>query len=194
MATTALDLSVPWFPIQTERLLLREFELRDEEDVHMYGSDPEVCRFTAWGPNSVEDTRTVIAQRRAAQLTWPRNRVELALEHVGDGRVIGSIMLDVVSRENRAAELGYAMNREFWNGGYATEAAAAVVDRAFSQLKLHRVFATCDARNLASVRVLEKLGFRREGHFRLDVLQKGEWRDSFLYALLESRVVSSPAQ
>ena len=65
-----------------------------------------------------------------------------------------------------------------------TEAVRAILDAAFRQLELHRVWATCDPRNHASHGVMEKAGMRREAHFRKNVMEKGEWRDSYLYAIL----------
>ena len=72
----------------------------------------------------------------------------------------------------------------YWGRGYMTEAGRAILDVAFREIDLHRVWATCDPRNRASYRVMEKLGMRREAHFRKGVMEKGEWRDSYLYAIL----------
>lgn len=85
---------------------------------------------------------------------------------------------------------GYAFNKRYWDQGYATEASRAVLHVAFSVLQLHRVWATCDVRNVASWRVLEKLGMRREAEFQGDVFQKGTWRSSYLYAMLEDEAAS----
>lgn len=171
-----------WFPIRTQRLLLRELRPSDEPDIHAYGSDPVVSRFTHWGPNTPEQTSAVLAARLTAQQTWPRPNVTLALELPEAQKVIGGIELR--DRGERSADFGYVLNRHYWNQGYCTEAARAVLDAAFRKLAMHRVWATCDIRNQASCRVLEKLGMRREACFRQDVLQKGEWRDSYLYAVL----------
>jgi len=74
------------------------------------------------------------------------------------------------------------------------EAARAVLDTAFREVGLHRVWATCDPRNRASYRVMEKLGVRREAHFRQDVMEKGEWRDSYLYAILREEWLGTRSQ
>ena len=80
---------------------------------------------------------------------------------------------------------GYCLNRDYWGHGYATEAAQAVISFGFEQLGLHRIFAICDPCNVASWRVLARAGMRREGHLLEDRWQKGQWRDSYLYAILE---------
>ncbi len=173
-----------WFPIETERLLLREFRADDESGIHTYASDPEVVRLMIWGPNTPEQTRTFLQTVLKAQEEWPRAFVGLAIELKGDGRMIGSIGLRVKDEHNRAADIGYVLARSYWDRGYMTEAGRAILDVAFREIDLHRVWATCDPRNRASYRVMEKLGMRREAHFRKGVMEKGEWRDSYLYAIL----------
>jgi len=174
----------PWFPIETERLLLREFRPADQDDIHAYASDPEVVRLMIWGPNTPDATRIYLERALKAQQSWPRAEVALGIELKAERRLIGSIGLRIKDEQNRAADLGYVLNRAYWGQGYTVEAARAAVDAAFRVLNLHRVWATCDPRNRASYRVMEKLGMRREAHFRKDVLEKGEWRDSYLYAIL----------
>jgi len=161
-----------WFPIETERLLLREFRAGDESHIHEYASDPEVVRLMIWGPNTPEMTRTFLEGLLNAQERWPRPGVELAIERKEDHRLIGSIGLRIKDEANRSADIGYVLNRSYWGRGYMTEAARAILDAAFRKLNLHRVWATCDIRNRASYRVMEKLGMRREAHFRKKRLRK----------------------
>jgi ribosomal-protein-alanine N-acetyltransferase len=182
--TTMSEDPKPWFPIRTERLLLREFRVSDEADVHAYGSDPEVSRFMDWGPNDAATTREVMQRWARSQEVWPRDEVNLAVEHLADGRVIGSFRLGLKAPGHRTADFGHSYHRAYWRQGYAAEAARALFAVGFGDLGLHRIWATADVRNIASWRLLEKLGMRREAHFRLDVLVKAAWRDSFLYAIL----------
>lgn len=171
-----------WFPIATGRLLLREPRAADEADVHEYASDPEVVRFEPWGPNTPEVTRIVLNSWLKEQDQWPRDSVTLAVELVSEHRLIGTISLRL---KGVTADFGYAFNRRYWGRGYATEAARAVAGAAFGRLGVHRLWAGCDVRNQGSYRVMEKLGMRREGLFRKDVMVRGEWRDSYLYSILE---------
>jgi len=173
-----------WFPIETPRLLLREIQAEDEDDVHEFASDPCVSRFDEWGPNTREKTHEVISRWLKIHQEWPREETNLAVELRSEKKRIGTVALYVKDQKNASAYIGYVFNRRYWNQGYATEAARALVDAAFKSLSLHRVWATCDTRNVASRRVMEKIGMRREAHFVKDVFQKGEWRDSYLYAIL----------
>jgi RimJ/RimL family protein N-acetyltransferase len=169
--------------IHTERLILREFCDADWLAVHGYASDAEVVRYQDWGPNSEQQTKEFIA-RTIEAAAQPRSDYTLAVELAQFGVLIGGcgIVLDV---EHRSGVIGYSLARQYWGHGYATEAAGALLRFGFESLGLHRICATTDARNTASWRVMEKLGMRREGHFREDLWQRGGWRDSFLYAILE---------
>jgi len=152
--------------------------------MHEYGGDPAVPKLTDWEHNpTIEVTRSRLAERLNEQTQWPRKSVVLAIELLSERKVIGTIGLRI-AEERTARDFGYAMNCRYWNQGYATEAARAIIDVAFRRLNLHRVWATCDTRNVGSYRVLEKIGMRREAHFIKDAFQKGEWRDSYLYAIL----------
>jgi [ribosomal protein S5]-alanine N-acetyltransferase len=82
------------------------------------------------------------------------------------------------------AELGYAIRHDAWGHGYATEASTIILDFGFTTLGLHRVQAACGPDNLASQRVLARLGFRPEGRMRDHVFTNGAWRDSLLYSIL----------
>jgi ribosomal-protein-alanine N-acetyltransferase len=171
--------------LTTDRLVLREFREDDWRAVHEYGSDPEVVRHMPWGPNTVDDTRAFIGRALAYQSEDPRMTYELAVTESTGGRLIGGCGLHAINLAHRSAFMGYCFHRDAWGHGYATEAARALLALGFGDLGLHRIAATCDTRNEASARVLEKTGMKREALFREDTWLRGEWRDSYLYAILE---------
>jgi RimJ/RimL family protein N-acetyltransferase len=169
--------------LATPRLTLREFSAEDFAAVDAYGSDPQVTRWTVFGPNSERDTRGFLQQARVSRAERPRRNFDLAVTLSGDGRLIGGCGLrrtDVVGE----AFIGYVLRRDAWGRGYATEAARALLAFGFERLGLRRIFADCHPANMASWRVMEKLGMRREGHFREEKLVKGEWWDRYVYAML----------
>jgi len=173
------------FALQTERLILRDFVADDLPAVHEYGSDPEVVRFMPWGPSTEQDSRDFIQKMLAQQREAPRLHLDMAVVVRASGQLIGGCGLRMPSPQAHAGVIGYCLNRRYWGQGYASEAARALLALGFGPVALHRIIAECDAENWASAHVLEKLGMRREGHFREDVLCRGEWRDSFLYAILD---------
>lgn len=171
-------------PIQTARLLLRDFETADWEAVQAYACRPEVVRFMPWGPNDEQDSRDYVSRAMAGAAAETRDNFELAVVDRADGCLVGGAGLSVRSQLHRQGFLGYCLHSEVWGRGYATEAAAALVPFGFEQLGLHRITATCDVDNAASARVLEKVGMQREGRLRDDVCLRGEWRDHYVYGIL----------
>jgi [ribosomal protein S5]-alanine N-acetyltransferase len=99
-------------------------------------------------------------------------------------RLIGSIELRVVSFEHRRGEIGYVLAREWWGLGYATEATRRLLAFGFDQLGLHKISATCDPENRASVAVLTKNGMHQEGILRDHIYVRGQWRDRLLFSVI----------
>ncbi len=170
--------------VKTQRILLRELKETDWQAVLEYASDPEVVRYMDWGPNSKEETEAFIKRSLDAQNERPRLHYTFAITLIANQMLIGTCGINVSNPDNREGWIGYCLNKLFWNEGYATETARALLDFGFGELNLHRIFATCDPANLASARVLEKAGMKREGHLREHKWTKGKWRDSYLYAIV----------
>jgi [ribosomal protein S5]-alanine N-acetyltransferase len=179
-----------WFPIRTERLLLREFRQDDFDDIHAYATDDAVVRFMDWGPNTLADTQAALDRWFAARPHWPGADINLAIEHLADGRVIGSIRVGVRDKASRTGDIGYSLASGYWRQGLGTEAARAMLRMGFEALNLRRIWAECDVRNAGSWGIMEKLGMRREAHFRQDRQGRDGWRDSYLYAILADEWIS----
>lgn len=169
----------------TERLTFREFEADDWPAVRDYQTDPRYLRFYPTANRSDDDVRDFVATFVRWQDERPRRRYQYALVRRGDSRLIGNCGIRVHDPNKREANIGYELDATFWGRGYATEAARAIVNFGFESLGLHRIVAECITGNTASARVLEKVGFRREGHLRENQWIQGEWCDTFLYAILE---------
>ncbi len=167
--------------IETARLILREFRESDLADIQEFACDPKAVQYLPWGPNTLEQTRQFLTN---AMQTRPE--FEFAIELKREGRLIGSCRLTVKDRPNRSGDMGYVLNPRYWGHGYMPEAARGLLNFGFGKLNLHRIWATCNVLNGASSRVMEKIGMRREAHLLQDIFEKGVWRDSYLYAILES--------
>jgi ribosomal-protein-alanine N-acetyltransferase len=168
------------------RLFLRELTLDDWADVHAYASMPEVCRFQPWGPNSPADSRRFVEAAITAGKQQPRTRFALAVALIRTSKAIGVGELRVQSADFRVGEIAYVLHPDYWAQGLGTELARLLLRLGFDELKLHRIFATCDPRNIASGRVLQKVGMVHEGRLRENILLRDGWRDSDLYAILET--------
>lgn len=174
--------------IHTERLLLRPFAVADVDDALAYRDDLEFARFLTHIPQPF--TRTHAEAFVALNMSEPWAE-SATFAVVVDGTVIGTVNLEVDAVE-REAMLGYAIGRAWWGRGIATEATRAVVAWASETFDLGRIWASTDARNLRSVRVMEKLGMLRETVRVGDhVGRDGELVDEVVYAVgVPSRVVA----
>jgi len=172
-------------PIQTKRLILREFKETDWKSVHSYAVDPLVVHYLTWGPNSEEDTKKFIRRTMEYQRSEPRKDFEIAVTLKTEQSLIGSCSISATDLSNQEGVIGYCFHPHFWGQNYATETAMALLEFGFEQFNLHRIFAVCAPENVASMRVLEKIGMQREGYLREHKWTGERWRDSFLYAILD---------
>lgn len=180
--------------LETARLLLRPFTEDDVDDVHEYASDPAVCRFTEWGPNSREDTEAWVAA--ATDASTPSHwAITLKDDAVGTrgripaGTVVGSVGVYGQDRgpletNPGIRELGWVVRRDLWGRGIATEAVKAVIDRLVDDHGLAEIHARCRPEHRASAKVMEHLGLVHVRRIERDLERDGEWMDSDLYALL----------
>lgn len=163
---------------------LRTLTVEDTNDMHAVYSDTTTMAY--WGTVA---TKTIDESRRLVERDIKAVDDGLALfwaiELKATGRVIGKCTLWQFSESNRRAEVGYILNRGYWRGGLMTSALQAMINFAFSGLGLHRLEADTDSNNTASLGLLEKLGFQREGFFRERWFVDGIWQDSVMLGLLE---------
>ncbi|MBO1581594.1 GNAT family N-acetyltransferase [Bacillus sp. XF8] len=167
-------------------MLLRELTNHDWIDVHKYASQDKVCEYQPWGPNTVEDSKDFVKQVIKDASQEPRTRYVFAIVEKDIERMVGAGELNIRDFTNKNGEIGYIVNPDYWGKGLATDVANLLIDFGFSELKLHRIYATCDPRNIGSSKVLEKVGMTKEGRMRENLLIKGGWRDSLLYSVLEN--------
>ena len=171
--------------LTTQRLVLREFDERDNAAMLAYQSDARYLEYYPWTERQPEDVRQLLQFFLDGQRAQPRHRFQLAVTLKPDLQLIGNCGIRMESPAARQGDLGYELSPAYWGHGYATEAARAVIQFGFDVLRLHRIWSWCIADNQRSVRVLEKLGFRQEGCLRENEFFKGRWWDTRLYAILD---------
>ncbi len=167
----------------TPRLKLRWMEASDAEAHYAVFSDPDVARYWSSGPwTALDQAHEHITATQAAYADGSGMRLGIALRETGE--LIGNASLHRFVDTSRRCELGYALARAHWGYGYVSEALRALLDFGFTALDLNRVEADIDPRNTASARVLEKLGFRKEGYMPERWIVQGEPADTVYYGLL----------
>lgn len=168
--------------IRTQRLILRPFRESDYDDLYEFLAQLRDDIFEGYPGITYENGREYLDQRLGSDEFY-------AVELIDTGKVIGNIYCG--GRDFEAKEVGYILNRRYQGQGYAAEALSAVVQNAFSE-GAHRVYAECDPRNAASWKLLERVGFQREAHFRRNIYShrdaRGDpiWKDTFVYAMLKA--------
>ncbi len=165
-------------------MILREFKEDDLEEIHDYASDPEVTEYMVWGANDKKQTKEFLEKALEQQKKDNRKNYDFAII-LKSGKLIGACGIDDIKLRTKKGELGYCLNRDHWGKGYATETAGSLLDFGFKKLELHRIYAKCDTRNKQSAKVLEKIGMEREGRLREHKIIDGDWRDSYVYSILE---------
>lgn len=179
---------LPKQPILTQRLVVRAFRPDDCHDLFEYLSDERVYRFEPGEPVDLAEAQQLAADMSTSPDFW-------AVELQAERKVIGQIYFKHLQPKHLMTwELGYILSPRYQRQGYASEAAAALVRYGFSATQIHRVVAHCNPENTASWKLLEKIGFRREGlhrkanFFRRDAAGQPIWTDTFDYAMLASEV------
>lgn len=164
---------------------MRSFVEEDLQRFSEYRSDPEVARYQSWNmPYSLEQAKYLFTEMGKTEPGTPGEWYQIAVERKDHPGIIGDCGFEIKRYDRQQAEIGFSFSQQFQKQGYATEAVRGLLDYLFSSFNLHRVIATCDADNQASVRLLERLGMRREGHYIENIWFKGKWASEYLYAIL----------
>jgi ribosomal-protein-alanine N-acetyltransferase len=176
--------------IETQRLRIRPVQPDDWQAVYDYTSDPVVMMYIPEGlgagtdqgivePFTPEQAKAFVADNMSEQAHF------VAVLLNTDDMLVGHMQFHPWFAP-QIYEIGWVFNRAYHGHGYATEAAMALLQYGFETLRLHRIIATCQPENVASCRVMEKLGMRREAHFRKCIGRPdNRWWDEYFYALLE---------
>lgn len=168
--------------IKTERLLLRPLDLSDLDSMHEYASDKENTMYMYHLPRKIQETAEFLS---SVTKEWEKDMpsfYEFAIEL--NGKLIGSISV-YLSDNCDSGDLGWILNKKYWNNGYATEAAMALKDFALNILQVKKLTANCDYRNIASSRVMEKIGLKLESDNGIRVYpKKNETVQELMYSLI----------
>lgn len=173
--------------LETERLILRPFEIGDAERFAAYRSDPAIAQYQYWNPPlSLADAMHFIKTMQALQPATPGEWYQIAIQPKNLDHLVGDCAFCVLPEDGQQAEFGITLAGEYQRRGYAGEAIARLIRYLFADLLLHRVRAICHVDNHSSARLLERVGMRREGHFIDHHWFKDRWVSEYWYGLLRS--------
>lgn len=175
--------------IESTRVKLRPLKLTDIEDLYNYRSDFETNKYQSWIPKDLEDVETFIKtnpNKFNISNTW----FQLGIIEKASDHLIGDI--GVHFKDNQQIELGITLSKAKQRKGFATEAMKATINYLFKELNKHRIVTSIDPRNTNSINLMQRLGFRKEGHFKESIYFNGEWVDDIVFAILKKEWFKSP--
>ena len=170
--------------VVSERLVLRALRADDADALFAYRTDPAIMRYQGWEPKSADEVRAFIAEIGAARPFAPGTWHQLGIALRSTDELLGDCGVHVPQNEPDQAEFGITLAPTFHGRGYATEAIRAMLWLAFDTLGKHRVFGSIDPRNVRSIALVRRTGFRQEAYFVESLRFKGEWADDVVFAML----------
>lgn len=183
-------MSLDWRPpiLETERLILRPVTQDDAGAVFLYASNPNLTRFTLFETHqTIEDSRWFVSTYAHSRYTCKEpDPFGIVIKYDPDGMMVGALGAHWLSQPNGTMEIGYSIAEPFWGHGYIPEACQALIDYLYANFAVERLQARVFVGNIASDRVLEKLGFMKEGVLRSLVFRRGAWCDIAMWSLLRS--------
>jgi len=173
------------FPVlETERLILREITAEDANAIFSCFSDERVTEHYGSEPfQNIEEAMTLIEN---FSVNFQEKRtIRWGIELKNNKELIGTLGFHAWARKHKKAEIGYEIHPDYWRKGYASEAIDKVIEYGFNMMDLTRIGAIIYVENKASYRLLEKLGFQREGILRKNMYQNGIAHDTYVYSKLK---------
>jgi len=173
----------PFPELITERLRLRETTMDDVHDLFLLRNDDRVRIYIDRPKETEEEVEKKLKgiiedTKKGDNILWTICTLE-------NSKMIGTTGFWNFNKKNHRVEIGYSLFPDFWNKGFMSEANQVILKYAFEQMKVHSIQANINPNNIASKRVLEKMGFRQEAYFTEDYFYDGKFTDSMIFSLLE---------
>ncbi|HUN48717.1 MAG TPA: GNAT family protein [Stellaceae bacterium] len=178
--------------IETRRLLIRDVEPSDAAAFCGYMAGKEYWEHLPIETPGAAQVQELLERCRRDQAADPRDNYFMAAVLKETGELVGEAILRIASRRHRQGEIGWGVDRRYSGRGIATEIGRALLGFGFETLGLHRIFGQCRQENLASQRIMEKLGMREEGVIREHIRARGEWWSSSQWSILDREFLRVP--
>ncbi len=175
--------------IESERIILRDLVDQDIEIFYNYRSDDDLLKYQDFSVRSLEETQTFIQEQKTISIGQSNQWKQIGIA-LKDNQLIGDCAIQFTPEEIRIAEIGCTISREFHSKGYATEALRLLTKHTFKNYPIHKFKALVDIRNLPSQKMLLKVGFEKEAHFKKHYWDEKDkdWVDELQYGLLGQKI------
>lgn len=171
--------------IETNRIKLRPVDSKDNEQIFSYRSDSETNKYQRFVPKELNEVDEFIAKNPPV-FNQPESWFQLVIIEKESAEIIGDIGIHFIGDDGFQCELGCTLSKKRQGKGFATEAMKITIDYLFNSQNKHRITGSVDPNNIDSIRLLERLNFRKEAHFKESLLIDGVWVDDIVYGLLKS--------
>ncbi|MBP9092044.1 GNAT family N-acetyltransferase [bacterium] len=175
-----------FYELKTERLIIRSLTTADAAAMHAYRSKVEVARFQSWHPQSLEQVNELIRALKPENFNATGEWYQVGITLKENQKLIGDLGIQINSTDSRLAEIGITIHPQYQNKAYGKEALSALLNLLLNKLGKHRVTASVDPRNLASMALMQRVGLRQEGHFVKSLWIKDTWVDDVIFAALKN--------
>jgi len=176
--------------LTTDRLFIRPITIADKEDLLAYRSDAITNQYQGWIPSKLSDVEKFIGKLSPTP-NLPNTWYQLGIVERKSNKFIGDVGIHFIDPKNYQAEVGCTLDKNYQGQGFALEALRKVIDYLFTEYKKHRIIASIDPDNLSSIILVERLGFRKEAHFKESLMINNQWVDDIIYAILAKEWRSS---
>lgn len=170
--------------LNSKRLIIRPITLDDKNELFDYRSDEETNKYQGWIPKTINDVEIFI-EKTSKIFDEADTQFQCVIIEQASQKIVGDIGIHFFDNENKQVEIGCTLNKAFQNKGYATESLKRTIDYLFKTLNKHRIITSIDPDNINSIRLVERIGFRKEAYFLERLFINGKWVDDLVYALLE---------
>lgn len=172
--------------IHTQRLQIRNLQQSDLNDFHTYRSNPEITKYQSFDVMSREKASEFINSQTEKLFGKRGEWVQYGIEDKSSGKLIGDCAIKLDQYDDRIAEIGITISHLHQKKGFAKETMLGIIDFLFASKKIHRIVETVDVENIASIKLMESIGFRKERHFIENIFFNDKWGSEFQYAMLRS--------
>ena len=167
-----------------ESFSIRKMKIADTMAFHLYRSDEDVEKYQSWSNYSIEEASIFVNRQMLTKPNVPGEWLQLAICETASDKIVGDVAFQSEQHQPEVVQVGITISPEFQRKGIASVTISALLDYLFRTLRKHRVVSTVDGRNIASLSLFRRLGFRQEGYFLENTYFKGEWGSEVQFAML----------
>ncbi len=171
--------------IKGDRILLRPLEMDDLDDFLIYRTDPEICIYQNFEVFTKQEAVDFIKKQSQMRPGKPGEWCQIGIESLPHQKLIGDCAVHFKKDQPEIIELGCTIAKAYQGKGFASETMTTLIHELFKNYKAHKIIAVTDIRNTPSNNLVERLGFKKEGHFRKSYFENGNWYDEYWYGLLK---------